>query len=77
LCVLPPLHRTPAQATGGTGVTPDCTGALRLEFEQVIASGDDPLLHAGRTVYAQYWFRDPAATFESGLTEGLTFTICP
>ena len=32
---------------------------------------------AGDTVYCQYWSRDPAAPFTTGLTDGVEFSICP
>ena len=74
LCAQPPLRRTPTQLTSsGAG----CTGSLSFDFNAYIRSGDDAGLFAGRTVAAQYYYRDPADPFGLGLSDGVYFTICP
>jgi hypothetical protein len=37
----------------------------------------DPLLQPGRDVYAQYWTRDPADPWTTGLTDAISFRILP
>ncbi|MCY3003636.1 MAG: PepSY domain-containing protein [Planctomycetota bacterium] len=74
LCAQPPLRRTPTQTTSfGAG----CTGSLSFDFNAYIRSGADAGLFAGRTVAAQYYYRDPADPFGLGLSDGVYFTICP
>ncbi|NUP94538.1 MAG: PepSY domain-containing protein [Planctomycetaceae bacterium] len=74
LCAQPPLRRTPTQLTSaGAG----CTGSLSFDFNAYIRSGADAGLFAGRTVAAQYYYRDPADPFGLGLSNGVHFTICP
>lgn len=76
LCVLPPTRRTDIQFSGGV-VDIDCDGAFSFDFNAWIASGADPNLVAGQTVSAQYWYRDPGAVDQTGLTGGLSFDLCP
>ena len=58
---------------------PPCTGAVAVNFNNRIQSGNDPLLSAGQRVHAQWRSRDPLdpAGFGDGLTNGLQFFICP
>lgn len=77
LCLGGSLVRTPVQFSGGSGSGTDCTGQLTFDFNVHIASGADPSLTAGTTVYAQYWYRDPSATATSGLTDAVQFVINP
>ncbi|HVS19938.1 MAG TPA: hypothetical protein VMT18_15135 [Planctomycetota bacterium] len=76
LCVAPPLTRLAAADTGGTI---SCTGKLDVDFNTWAASGVDPALVAGATVYAQVWYRDPgyAPPDDVGLTRGVVFTLAP
>jgi hypothetical protein len=76
LCVAPPLARTAPQSSGGHLLPMDCSGSLVFEFNDHIASGADPALGLGQEVWAQYWYRDPASSNSSGLTDALHFTIC-
>ena len=48
-----------------------------LDFNAWTATLSDPALVAGAVVRAQYWYRDPAASFGSGLSDAAEFTICP
>lgn len=74
-CVAAPITRLPAQNAGGSG---PCAGVLSRDFNAYIASGTDPELSAGTVVHGQFWFRDPADPISgTGLTGGVTFTICP
>jgi len=78
MCVQSPVLRTLAQNSGGNA-TPanDCSGSYSYDFNVHIASGVDPLLTVGRLVCAQYWSRDPAATFTTNLSNALRFYIYP
>lgn len=77
LCVAPPVTRTAVQFSGG-GAAPDhCGGSFHFDFNALIGSLTDPTLVAGAIVRAQYWYRDPAASFGSGLSDAAVFTICP
>ncbi|MCP3917279.1 MAG: CehA/McbA family metallohydrolase [bacterium] len=74
LCVGLPFVRTPIQNSGSGGSAP-CSGEYTLDFNTLIASGMDPTLTVGTTVFSQYWQRDNAASFGSGLSNALQFTI--
>jgi hypothetical protein len=74
LCVQAPAKRTPLQNSGGT---PPCNGLFSYDFNARIASGIDPNLAAGVTVYGQFWSRDSQASFGSNRTDAIEFTICP
>lgn len=75
-CVAAPSRRTPVQQSGGSA-TPACDGAFAFDFNAWRQSGVDANLLTGRLVYAQYWFRDAAASFGAGLSNGLEFPLCP
>jgi len=77
LCFSGTLKRTPAQNSGGNAPPNDCSGSYSFDFNARIASGIDPNLVVGRNIVAQYYSRDPAASFGVGLTNALAFTICP
>lgn len=72
-----PVHRTSIQGSGGNLPPDDCSGQFSYDFNARIQSGVDPNLASAATVYCQYWYRDPADPFTTGLTNGLSFTICP
>jgi hypothetical protein len=74
ICVQSPLRRTPLQvASNGTG----CGGTYAFDFNVWMASGVDPSLVAGSNVFACWWMRDPGASFNTGVSNAMTFTICP
>ncbi|MBM3991226.1 MAG: DNRLRE domain-containing protein [Planctomycetes bacterium] len=78
MCVQPPVLRTVAQTSGGSAMPANnCSGSFSYDFNVLIASGVNPLLTAGRLVCAQYWSRDPAATFTTNLSNALRFYIYP
>ncbi len=77
LCVQSPLRRTPAQNSGGNGIGNDCSGAPSIDFNARIQAGVDPLLTAGASVFAQFYYRDPASSFTVGLSNAVGFQICP
>ena len=77
-CVANPLVRVGLQDSGGAPGVEDCSGAYAYDMGARIASGVDPLLVAGTTVYAQWWMRDAGSWPDPvGLTGGLAFTIGP
>jgi TolB protein len=77
-CLQGPVIRLPAQATGGSlPPSSDCTGGLQLDFNSVIASGQDPLLVTGTPVYLQSWTRDPSHPAGAILSNALAFVIGP
>jgi hypothetical protein len=77
LCLANPLKRTPPSSSGGSTGPANCSGSLSYDFGARLQSGVDPLLTAGKAVYAQYIYRDPADSSGWGLSDALAFTICP
>jgi hypothetical protein len=77
LCAQSPLRRTPLQPTNGSASGSDCTGTMTYDFNARIQSGADTTLVSGQFVAAQYYFRDPGDPFTTGLTNAVSFTICP
>jgi hypothetical protein len=77
LCVAQPFHRTALQNSAGNAPPDDCSGVFAYDMNARIQSGADALLVAGATVYCQYWHRDPPASFTTGLTDAVHFTIAP
>lgn len=79
LNVNPPFRRTPPQSAGGT--TPpalDCSGELHFDFNAYVASGADPSLVPGVSIWCQYWQRDPLSQPASSvLTDALFFVLPP
>ncbi|HVS17553.1 MAG TPA: hypothetical protein VMT18_03050 [Planctomycetota bacterium] len=74
LCFGSPVVRTPLQNAGGSA---PCSGTYSMDFNALIASGIDPTLEVGAIVRAQYWSRDPAASFASNMTDAISFVIAP
>lgn len=77
LCVHSPLRRTGAQDSAGNPPPVDCSGLYSFDFNQFLRSGADPLLVPGAAVFAQYWSRDPASNSTTGLTNAVSFVVCP
>ncbi|MCC7013551.1 MAG: thrombospondin type 3 repeat-containing protein [Planctomycetes bacterium] len=75
LCVKPPFRRTYVQLSTGSNV--GCAGTYSFDFNVWMASGIDPLLVPGVNVFARWWMRDPQASFTTGFSNAVTFTICP
>jgi hypothetical protein len=74
LCIGAGLLRTPGQNSGGAG---PCGGTLSFDFNAYAGLGVDPGLVPGQKVWAQYWYRDVASLGGTGLTDAVTFTLCP
>jgi hypothetical protein len=78
LCIRDDVTRTAKQSSGGNASGTDCSGTYSFDMGRWIASGHDPRLKAGTTVFAQYWQRDPQSpNFPTGLTNAIRFTIAP
>ncbi len=75
LCASTPLRRTPPISSGGNPPPNDCSGQFAVDFNAWIASGADPFLVVGQQVWMQWYYRDPASSFSSGLSNGLTAVI--
>lgn len=76
-CVAPPTLRSPVQISNGSPSGDDCTGTFAYDFGPLIQSHSNPSLVPGREVFAQYWSRDPQASFNTNLTDAVRFTIGP
>ncbi len=79
LCTKTPIKRTSLQNSAGNPPPNDCSGNYSFDFNAFIASGQDPALVAGQSVWAQNWSRDPgfSAPNNTGLTNAIAFTIAP
>lgn len=75
LCAAAPITRTPLQNSGGDPFSSACEGGFVFNFTAWIQSKIDPTLIPGTSVFAQYWFRDPPASFGSGLSDAVRFFI--
>lgn len=77
LCISGGLRRTPVQSSGGTATGTNCSGTFTFDMRGRIQGGSDAMLTLGRTVDAQWWYRDPQDPWTSGLSNALEFTIAP
>jgi hypothetical protein len=79
-CVQGPAQRAAYQNSGGNyAPANDCTGGFVVDLNAYIASGSNPALVNGTTVWVQWWSRDSgfAPPNNMGLSAGLRFTIEP
>jgi hypothetical protein len=74
LCVAPPVRRTPPSTTT-PGVS--CDARIAFDFNAWIASGVDPGLVPGTSIYAQFLYRDVTSSSGTGLTDATSFAIEP
>jgi hypothetical protein len=72
--VRPPLRRTVVQQSVGVG---PCGGVFSFDYNVWLAGNFDTNLTAGTNVFARWWMRDPQASFTTGFSDALTFTVCP
>ena len=79
LCIMGPRQHTPLQLTGGNTGTPDCSGTLALDFNNLLQNGGTPGVMAGSQVNAQFFYRDVTHLDGTGygLTDGVEFFILP
>ena len=78
MCVASPKRRTPPQHSGGScPPLQDCSGTFGYDMNAKIQGGTDPNLVAGMEVFAQYWSRDPNASFTTNLSDAIHFRIDP
>jgi hypothetical protein len=75
MCVQGPTKRTQIQNSAGAPPPDNCSGFFAYDFNARIDGGVDPLLAAGREVFAQWWYRDPQSPSTTGLSNGLHFVI--
>jgi hypothetical protein len=78
LCVRSPLQRTPLVNPGGTNG--QCDGVLVFDWNAYTQSHPSSLgqpFQSGDRVWAQGWFRDPASTKTTSLTDALAFQLAP
>lgn len=78
LCLAAPITRTPGQSAFGTPPpVQDCSGTYTFHLSHSYMLSH--LLPPGTKLYAQYWSRDKgfAAPNDIGLTNALSFVICP
>jgi hypothetical protein len=69
------LTRTHLQFSGGNGSGVDCSGSFSFHFSHGYMASKG--LQAGARIHAQYWFRDPNASFSVGLTDAVAFDVVP
>lgn len=77
LCVKSPTTRSPLLYSGGNSGATDCSGAFVYDFNERIHSGVDASLMLAADVCAQFWSRDPAASFGNNRSDAITFAILP
>ncbi len=78
LCVKTPTQRMGSQSSGGTANL--CNGALTEDFNAYLAANPGSLgqpFVGGESVWAQAWYRDPAAPKTTNLSDGLEFVMQP
>jgi hypothetical protein len=78
LCVKTPTQRTGTQNSAG-GAVP-CDGTLSLDWNAFRAANPSALgqpFYPGDVVYAQAWFRDPAAVKTTNMSNAMSFTLAP
>lgn len=78
LCVKSPTQRMPAQNSGG--VAGQCNGAFAQDWLAYLNANPLSLgapFAPGTPVNAQAWYRDPAATKTTNLSDALEFVVVP
>lgn len=75
LCVQPPLRRTTPQPSGGNLGPDDCSGTYDFQVSHAFMTAEG--ITPGDHIHAQYWSRDPADSFGTGLTDAVSFHVVP
>ena len=75
LCTMKPNKRHAATSTGSIAGT--CNGVLSEDLNAYIASGADPTLTPGATLWIQAWSRDPGDPFGDSLSNAVSAVVCP
>ncbi len=78
LCVKAPTQRTAPHNSGGTSGA--CDGALALDWNAWRAAHPSALgqpFAAGDSIWLQGWFRDPASSKTTALSNALEARLCP
>jgi hypothetical protein len=78
LCVKSPTQRTTVLNSGGT--PEQCDGAVQLDWNAYRASHPTTLgapFAGGEHVWVQLWFRDPASSKTTSLSDAMHFVVCP
>jgi hypothetical protein len=75
LCVGGTITRTGVQTSGGNPPPDDCSGTYSFQFTSAYMLSE--AIQPGELIHCQYWYRDPAATPGSGLSDGLEFLVLP
>ncbi len=78
LCVKAPTQRTAPHSSGGTSGA--CDGALALDWNAWRAAHPSALgqsFAAGDSIWLQGWFRDPASSKTTALSNALEARLCP
>jgi len=78
VCVASPLARLGNLPTGGN--SGQCNGSYTVDWLAFMAANPGTLgqpLAAGRSYFAQLWYRDPGAPLNSNLSNAVAFTLCP
>lgn len=77
LCVQSPTLRTAVQDSGGNMGLDDCSGVYSFDFNALIRTGTVPALVPGELIFAQYWSRDPSASFGTNRSDAVRLGIAP
>lgn len=73
LCAQPPLRRTTPRNSGGNVGPDDCSGSYEFHFSQSYMNTEG--IAPGTRVHAQFWSRDPVASFQVGLSNAVAFDV--
>ena len=74
-CVGGATYRSPVLNSGGTSGGADCSGSFDFAFTQAYAASFG-WTAPGSVIFTQYWYRDPAASFATGLTDATAVVMC-
>lgn len=78
LCVKGPTARTPSGGSGGTAGS--CDGALSVNWDAFQTANPGSLgnpFTAGDSIFVQCWYRDPAASKATNLSDAIELTVQP